>query len=207
MKETPLYCFARTFLPWLFRTLMPIRVRHAEYMPKNGPVVLCSNHMSSTDPLRLAYSQRRQIFFMAKEELFRNKFVACVIRGLGAFPVARGKSDLGAINLSAQHLKEDDVLGVFIEGTRSKDGKLQRPKPGAVMLASRCNAPILPCCITAKNGGLPKLFHPAVVAYGKPISPEELGVRNNTPSELRAASLKVMSCITELRDESLKEFH
>lgn len=207
MKDTHLYHFARIYLPWFFRILMPIRVLHADYMPKTGPVVLCCNHMSNTDSVRLAYSQRRQIFFMAKEELFRNGFVACVLRWLGAFPVMRGKGDLGAINLSVRHLKEGDVLGVFIEGTRSKDGSLLKPKPGAAMLASRCHAPILPCCITAKGGRLTKLFHTAVIAYGKPLFPEELSIHNNAPSELRSASLKIMERIAELREESLKEFH
>lgn len=206
MNRTLLYSFAKTFLPWFFNFLMPDHIIHEEYMPQNGGVVLCSNHTSNTDPVRLAFTQKRQIFYMAKKELFQNKFVGAVISALGAFPVSRGRSDIGAINLAKQHLQDGDVLGVFIEGTRSKDGSLLRPKPGAVMLAKKCNVPILPCCITAKGGGLPRLFHRCVVAYGKPIFPDELGIEHGKPSELRAASEFVMGRIAELRKIGLKEF-
>lgn len=206
MKHTPLYTFGRFFLPWLFRVMMPIRIHNADYLPKEGGVILCCNHASMTDPVRLAYTQRRQIYFMAKEELFRNKFVSKIIRSLGAFPVSRGRGDKGAINAAQQHLNSGQVLGLFIEGTRSKDGSLLRPKSGAVMLAKSCDKPIVPCCITAKGGGLPKLFHTCVVAYGKPIQPEELGIEKGTPTELRNASQFVMSQIAELRESSLKEF-
>lgn len=206
MKGTPLYSMARTVLPWLFRILMPIRIRNSQNMPQSGKVILCCNHASMTDPVRLAFCVKRQIFYMAKAELFHNKFVSAVISSLGAFPVSRGKGDKGAINAAQKHLNSGHVLGLFIEGTRSKDGNLQRPKPGAVMLAKSCNAPILPCCITAKNGGLPKLFRPCIVSFGKLIPPEELGIENGTPTELRNASQYVMSRIAELRESSLKEF-
>lgn len=206
MNKFPLYTFAKTFLPWFFCTLMPIRIRHGEYMPKEGGVILCSNHLSNTDPIRVAYTQKRQIFYMAKEELFRSRFVGGILSALGAFSIARGKVDKGAINLAQRHLKDGDVLGIFIEGTRSKDGNLLPPKSGAVMLARSCSVPILPCCITATGGGMPKLFHPCVVAYGKPIRPEELGIQGGKPSEYRAASKFVMNRIAELREETLKEF-
>lgn len=206
MKRTPFYTAARALLPWLFQLLMPSRVHHAENLPKQGGVVLCCNHASMTDPLRLAYSQRRQIFFMAKEELFHNPLVRAVISGLGAFPVARGRSDKQAITTAQQLLQDGNVLGIFLEGTRSRDGSLQRPKPGAVLLAYRNGVPILPCCITAKGGGLPGVFRTSIVSYGRLIPPEDLGIQNGTPSELRNASRMVMGKIAELREESLEEF-
>lgn len=205
MKRTPLYTFARTVLPWLFRILMPGRVENAENMPKQGGVVLCCNHASMTDPVRLAYTQRRQIFFMAKEELFRNKFVNFIITSLGAFPVSRGKGDKQAILTAAELLKGGNVLGIFIEGTRSKDGNLLRPKSGAVLLAYRNGVPVLPCCITANNGRVPGPFRMSTISYGKPIPPEELGIQNGTPSELREASRMVMERIAALREKSLQE--
>ena len=205
-KRMPFYAFARSCLPWLFHTLMPMRVRNAGYLPETGAVILCCNHASMSDPLRLAYSQRRQIYFMAKAELFENRLVAAVIGGLGAFPVRRGKSDKQAIGAAERHLKEGHVLGVFIEGTRSPDGNLLRPKPGAVMLAHACGAPILPCCITARGGGVPKLFRRCLVTYGPPIPPGELGIEKGTPSEYRDASRMVMARIEAIREENLREW-
>lgn len=206
MKYSPLYFFGRFCLIWLFRILMPIRIRNAECVPKDGRVIICCNHASNTDPVRLAFAVRRQVYYMAKIELFRNKFVKAVISSLGAFAVDRGRSDKGAINKAQQHLNSGHALGLFIEGTRSKDGSLQRPKSGAAMLAHSCNAPILPCCITSKGGGVPKVFHTCIVSFGKLIQPEELGIIHGTPSELRSASQFVMSRIAELRESGLKEF-
>lgn len=203
---TKLYNFAIHGLRWFFCTLMPFHVRNSERMPRSGGVILCSNHMSNTDPIRVAYSQKRQINFMAKAELFRFRPFGAVLRAIGAFPVERGKGDKNAINVAQEHLQSGDVLGIFIEGTRSRDGNLLPPKSGAVLIAHNCNVPILPCCITAKNGGLPKLFRRCIISYGELIRPEELRIQHGTPSELRAASKLVMSRIAALREESLKEF-
>lgn len=204
MKRTPLYAFARTTFAWIFSFLTPIRVQNAELLPQSGKAILCCNHASLTDPIRLAFSQKRQIFFMAKEELFHNKFFAAVIRALGAFPVSRGKGDKTAIQTAQSILNGGRILGIFIEGTRSRDGNFLRPKPGAVMLAHSCGAPIIPCCITPKGGGLPRLFRPCVISYGRPIPPEELGIKNGTPSEYRDASRLVMERIIGLRESGQK---
>lgn len=204
MKRTPLYAFARTFLAWFFSLLTPVRIRGADRVPKTGGAILCCNHASMTDPLRLAYSQKRQVFFMAKEELFRNRFVGLVIGSLGAFPVSRGKGDKTAIHTAKEILDGGRLLGIFLEGTRSRTGEFLRPKSGAVMLAHSCAAPIVPCCITPKSGRLPRLFHTCYVSFGDPISPQELGIENGTPSEYRNASLLVMERIASLRETDLR---
>jgi 1-acyl-sn-glycerol-3-phosphate acyltransferase len=204
MKGTPLYTFARRLLPWFFRLLMPVRIENAQYIPASGKLVLCCNHASMTDPIRLAFTTRRQVFFMAKEELFKNAFVASVISGLGAFPVSRGKGDQGAIGTAQEILGGDGILGIFIEGTRSKDGNLLRPKSGAVRIAASCGAPIVPCCITPEKGKLPRLFRTCRVTFGRPISPEELNVTEGSSLEYRNASRMVMDRIRELRENDLR---
>ena len=98
-------------------------------------------------------------------------------------------------------LQEGDALGIFIEGTRSKDGKLGRPRSGAVMLAYRNQAPILPACITTKDGKPPKMFHKAILTFGELIPFEDLGLKNGTGSEFREASRLVMSKIAEIREK------
>lgn len=183
-----------------------MRIRNREKLPGTGRMILCCNHASMSDPLRLAYSQRRQIFFMAKSELFANRLVGAVIGALGAFSVSRGKGDKQAIHTAQALLEKEQVIGIFIEGTRSKDGQLLRPKSGAVMLAHSCHAPILPCCITARGGGVPKLFQKCIVSYGDPIQPEELDIQTGTPSEYRAASRFVMDRIAALREKNLSLF-
>ena len=201
VKRTPFYTFARKYMAWVFAVLTPMRVRDREKIPGEGKAILCCNHASMLDPLRLAYGQKRQIYFMAKEELFRNKFVSLIITALGAFPVSRGKGDKTAIRTAKMILDEGRMLGIFIEGTRSRDGRFLRPKSGAVMLAHNCGAPIVPCCITPVRGPLPKPFRPCFLSFGDPIPPEELQIHNGTPSEYRNASLLVMSRIAALREK------
>lgn len=205
MKYTPLYAFGR-FLSPLLKIFMPFHANNTEYMPKDGPVVVCCNHVSMKDPILIALALRRQVFYMAKAELFENKFVAMIICALGAFPVHRGQGDSGAMDTSRQILRDGKMLGIFIEGTRSKDGSLGKPKSGAVMLAHAANAPILPMCITAKGEKPPRVFHRVVVSCGKPIQPEELGIESDSPMEFRKASRLVMERIQEMRNRDLEYF-
>ena len=205
MKYTPLYAFGKAVSP-LLKILMPFHANNIEYMPKDGPVVVCCNHISMKDPVLIALALKRQVFYMAKAELFKNKFVSLIIRALGAFPVHRGQGDSGAMDTSRQILNDGKMLGIFIEGTRSKDGSLGKPKSGAVMLAHAANAPILPMCITAKDGKIPRLFHRAVVSCGEPIQPEELGIASDSPMEYRKASRLVMEKIQEMRNRDLEYF-
>ena len=142
---------------------------------------------------------------MAKEELFHNKFVSAVIRSLGAFPVHRGSGDTQAINNAEVLLQNENVLGIFIEGTRSKTGELLRPKSGAAMLAFQTQKPVVPACISCKGGKMPKLFRKVTISYSDPISPEELGLKEGTALEFRNASRKIMDIIRTMREKDIQE--
>ncbi len=204
MKRTPLYAFGKTFVQWFLKYFIPYKVNNKENMPQNGKVIVCCNHVSISDPVRLAFTQHRQLFFMSKSELFENKALGLLLSSLGAFPVQRGKGDKGAINKASQLLEDGQALGIFIEGTRSKTGEFLQPKAGAVMLAHSNNAPILPCCITAKDGGVPKIFHKCIVSFGELIQPEELGIVQGSGTEYRNASREIMNRIAKLRERDLK---
>jgi len=207
MKRTLTYNIGKIFVQGILRLFMPFKVNNKDNMPKEGKVIVCCNHISLTDPVRLAFSQQRQIFFMAKSELFKNKALGKLLTSLGAFPVHRGRGDKSAINKAQELLNDGKALGVFIEGTRSSTGELLQPKAGAVMIAYNYNTPILPCCITAKDGGVPKMFNRCIVSYGELIKPEELGIEKGTPREFRTASRLVMDKISQLRERDLKEFN
>ena len=185
---------------------MPMKVHNKENLPKEGRVVICCNHTSMKDPILISLAHNRMVRYMAKAELFQNKFVSFIISNLGAFPVQRGHGDTGALDVAKSILEKEGVLGIFIEGTRSKDRKLGQPKPGAVMLAYESHAPILPMCITAKNASRPRLFHRVIVSCGDLILPEDLGIETGAHVEFRRASRLVMSKIQELRDRDLKAF-
>ena len=117
----------------------------------------------------------------------------------------RGKGDMEAIDTASELLQEECAEGVFIEGTRSKDGEFGKPKAGAVMLAYNNHAPVLPVCITPVGSKKNRIFHRAIVSVGELIPLEELGIREGAGVEFRSASRLVMEKIRALRERDLKE--
>ncbi|NLK01328.1 MAG: 1-acyl-sn-glycerol-3-phosphate acyltransferase [Clostridia bacterium] len=144
-------------------------------MPPKGPVVVMANHVSLWDPMALAVPFDRKIYYMAKEELFSYPVFGTILRRLGAFPVKRGNLDRAALRNAMGVLRGDEVLGIFPEGERSPTGELQEFKPGALSLAIKCNAMILPVGLVGTrkifSGGW---FRPFKVNIGKPIDPKKL---------------------------------
>ena len=205
-KRGFLYRFALIVMPIIYRIYCPLTFRSCGEPPQGG-FIICCNHLSLSDPFFLAIAhKKRKIHFMAKEELFKNKILAAMIRSLGAFPVSRGNSDRSAIVRAKEIVEEGNVLGIFIEGTRSKTGELQKPKAGAALIAHQTNAPILPMCITPRGGTTRKLFRRVKISSGKLITPEELGIVDGTSREIRNAARMIMDRITELREEDLADF-
>ena len=203
-KKGWFYAVGQFLLRLFYYPVYRIKVFGRENLPETGPVLLCSNHAAMKDPVVLGVSQRRQVFYMAKEELFRNGFIGGVLRGLGAFPVKRGTGGTDALEEAYALLRDNAVVGVFIEGTRSKTGELQRPKTGAALLHYRTKAPVVPVCITGSTGKWPVPFQRTEVRFGKPIPAEELNIPDESSMQLRRASRTIMGRIADLRAESRK---
>ena len=200
-----LYRLGQLVLWGYFHVVFRMDVKGAENVPEEGPVLLCSNHLAKRDPVLLGLTQKRQVFYMAKEELFRNKFLGALFRKLGAFPVNRGTGGSDALEDAYALLKQNAVVGVFIEGQRSKDGLLRKPKTGAALLAYETKAPVVPVCITAGDGKQPGMFKRTLIRFGKPISAEELNIQDDSSLQLRRASRTIMAQIAQLREEACKE--
>jgi len=113
-------------------------------MPDQGGVIIMSNHISAFDPPLLAAIFSRPVRFMAKKELFENPIIRFVLFLADAFPVDRSKNDITAVKKALSVIKDQEVLGLFPEGTRRPEGKLGSPKSGSVMLAIKSGVPILP---------------------------------------------------------------
>ena len=172
-------------------------------MPAEGRVIICCNHVTMRDPIFVSTVHKRQIFYMAKAELFTNKFVGGIISSLGAFPVHRGQGDMDAMASARRLLEQEQVVGIFIEGTRSRTGQLLKPKTGAVMLAQETHSPILPMCITAPGGKVPSSFQKLAISCGKLIQPEELEIEDGNIASYRKAARYVMEQIAQLRERDL----
>jgi 1-acyl-sn-glycerol-3-phosphate acyltransferase len=139
-----------------------------ENVPLRGGLVLASNHKSYWDPVIVgcALPRTRQVFFMAKAELFDIPLLGLIITNLGAFPVRRGGADRSAIRTALNHLSAGEVVGIFPEGTRNKSEGMLEPHLGAAMLATRANVPVLPVAVLGSRGFFGKvkiIFGPTIV--------------------------------------------
>lgn len=118
-----------------------------ENLPSEGPVIVAANHLTTYDVFPLQFSLPRPIFFMGKEELFRNSTMDWLLRRLGGFPVQRGAKDEWAMTHAQKVLEHGQALGMFPEGTRSKGRGLGPAKTGVARLAQEVNCPIVPVAL------------------------------------------------------------
>ena len=158
----------------MFRAYFRGRIYGAELVPKSGPLVVVSNHASYFDPPILSNCMARPVAFMAKEELFRIPVFKQAIELYGAYPVNRNAAYSSAIRNAVSHLKQGWAVGIFLEGTRTPDEKIHKPKLGAATIAALGKAPLLPVSlwgtrrILSPSSKLPRSV-PIVVRIGKLI--------------------------------------
>lgn len=146
-------------LKWLIiRPIMAIYFRFQIYgvenIPKEGAFIAVSNHASNVDPPMLSAGIIRPLAFMAKDELFRVPLLKQLISAYGAYPVKRGTGDRAAIRAAMNSLAQGWGVGVFLQGTRTDDGRVTEPKAGAALIAAKAQVPLLPMSIN----GTDKIF-------------------------------------------------
>jgi 1-acyl-sn-glycerol-3-phosphate acyltransferase len=145
-----------SWLLWLFG---PGRLEGLDNVPRHGAALVVANHCSNLDPLFVGWAvghrTGRLIHFMAKEEMRRWPVIGFLARSAGVFFVRRGEGDRAAQQLALRLLGEGRMIGVFPEGTRSRDGRLQQGRAGAALLAMRTGIPVLPVGIAGTQGIFP----------------------------------------------------
>ncbi|BAQ64062.1 1-acyl-sn-glycerol-3-phosphate acyltransferase [Geminocystis sp. NIES-3709] len=146
--KTTVYHLVRSFVvnP-IFSFYFHGKVTGKEKIPPKGKLIIVSNHASVYDPPLLSAAITRPVSYMAKEELFAVNGLKQLITALGAYPVNREGVDRKAIRQAISRLEEGWATGIFIEGTRTVDGKIHDPKLGAALIAAKAQAPILPVCL------------------------------------------------------------
>ncbi len=165
------YFLACGLCRWAFRILGGLESVGAENIPETGAVILASNHISYADPPAVGSGMRRQVHFMAKEELFKTPVLGFLVRKVGSFPVRRGTADRKALKRAVELLGDGKVVCLFPEGTRSLDGRLQDPELGIGLVALKSGAPVVPVAVIGTNKLLPAhsiipRFHRVKVVYG-----------------------------------------
>jgi 1-acyl-sn-glycerol-3-phosphate acyltransferase len=188
----------------VFRLLFRGRTAGNANVPMEGALVVVANHGSHLDPPLLGHALGRPVAFMAKAELFKVPLLGPIIRACGAYPVARGASDREAIRTATDRLEEGWATGVFIDGTRQSDGRVNHPQAGAALLAARAGVPLLPVAIINSHralgpGGTGIRLVPVHIRIGTPIPPPASRRR----ADLDAATQAVQLQINALLDQGL----
>lgn len=203
-QNKALYTFGKILLMPFYKLLYRFKVKNKGAVPAAGGVILACNHLSFADPVLLGLAEKRRLYFMAKSELFSNKFAAAVIRALGAFPVERGSGDGAAVKTGEDILREGNVMTIFVEGTRSKTGDLLRPRSGCALIAGQTQLPVVPCCITKRD--YQHMFSKTIIHFGDPLSPAQLGLSPDVDRRaLKNATAVIMGEIKRMREEDAKE--
>lgn len=189
-----LYTFGKALVKTALTPLYRFEVIGLEKFPKEGGILLCSNHIHALDPPVVGMTAPRTVHFMAKEELFKTPILGPILPKVNAFPVKRGMSDREALRSALKILKGGEVMGLFPEGTRSTDGVLKKGLSGAGFFALRGEADVVPCAIV----GPYKIFRKVKVVYGEPIAMAPFRERKASADEVTEA---IMERIQSILDE------
>ncbi len=191
------YGFGRVVCGLFLKIAFNYNVAGKENLPENENYILCSNHRTYMDPVFLGMGITKNLVFMAKKELFEKPVLGAVIKKLGAFPVSRGKGDASAVQTAVKTVENGNVLAIFPEGTRSKNGELLRFKSGAALIAHKTGASVVPACVCFE--GKLKFRSKVVVRFGKPIKNEQLGISGESLAQIKQASRLLQESVEQLR--------
>ena len=158
-------------------------------------MLVVANHIHLTDPPLLGISLKRKVFFMAKEELFRSSLGAYFVRGLGSFPVHRGKLDRQALRSSQQVLADNLALAMFPEASRSRNARLKTAMPGSALIACRSGVPILPVDDRGRHNSYPLMRVQArSKATGEVLASSDIVVPVAAEADCQLCHAPVLDC-------------
>ena len=167
IKDTLFYKIVKPLVSFLIKLLYRPQILGLENIPKKGRVLLAGNHTKWLDPVMLVGVQKRQIHFLAKDELFHGK-ASFIAKGMGCVPVNRKIHDKNALNSACQFLEKDLCVGIFPEGTINRTDDVIMPfKMGAIKACNMTNTKLVPFIITGKY----RLFRKGIkVEFLKPMT-------------------------------------
>lgn len=174
----PWYLFCQFVLQATFVGYFRIRIFWKENVPLHGGLLFVSNHQSYLDPIFCTVGIAREFHYLARDSLFLNPFFAKLIRSLNAFPVGKDRQFESSHQVGSRVLLDGKAVVIFAEGTRTRNGKLQKFHHGAAKFAHRTKVPVVPVYIQGAYHAYPKgvffpLPRPVHIFYGKPIAVEE----------------------------------
>ncbi|HUG41007.1 MAG TPA: lysophospholipid acyltransferase family protein [Longimicrobiales bacterium] len=195
------------FIQGVVRTLFPlagtVEVTGLENIPREGPFFLVANHQSYLDPMLIQTVVPREVYTMAKSTQFSDPLTGRMLRRLKSFPVRRFETDPQAVRIALRRLHEGYGVGIYIEGERSWDGRLQPPRLGALRLILKGGAPVVPCGIAGTYHVWPRWDHAfrrgrVRIAFGPPLDFGRVERREDREAALPAVGERIMDTLTHL---------
>jgi len=174
-----LYRFFRLWLILIFKMFFLMKEKGGSYLPAKGGYIIASNHLSFLDPIVLGVACPKPLNFMARQSLFKIKFLGGLISRVGAFPVRRQGADAAGMKRAIRRLRHGRAVVVFPEGTRSPDGRLGSGRIGIAVLAAKAKVKVIPAFIRGTNKAMPKGRGfirpcPISVSFGQPLDPADI---------------------------------
>ena len=194
------YKCLKAFLRFLFLPLFRVKIIGAENFAQEGGCILYANHYSNWDPLFMHLAINRKPRFMAKSELFKNAFLRAIVTFFGAFPVERGKGDFAALKNAFSAVENGDVVGIYPEGTRSKNGQINGFHSGVSIIAIRTGAKAYPMYISGRF----RLFKRTYMVFGEPVDIKEKfgNIKLSDHDEMRRATEYLREELIKLKSEA-----
>ncbi len=173
----------KTVVTPLYHGLTRVKVEDRHRVPRTGGVIVAANHISFFDSVALLQSIPRRAFFIGKAEYMESWTTRRLFPAMGLIPIERdqARKAMAALEVAASVLRRGDVLGIYPEGTRSRDGLLHRGHTGVAQLALMSGAPIVPVGLIGTDeiqpigARVPRPFRRAVVRFGEPLDPTSNG--------------------------------
>lgn len=183
------------------RTCLRLRLSGLEGVPRKGPLLIACNHISFWDPPLVGSLVPREVHFLAKEELFRNRLFGALISSYNSIPIRRGPKARSALRGAEDVLASGGAIVIFPEGTRSRGGEFLPPRAGVARLAAHGRAPVLPVYVSGSNQIRRSMLRQVAVriSFGSAMMPP-VGTAGDRGAD-RAYARKVMEAIAALREE------
>jgi len=192
-----LYWFLWVVAHILVRLFYRVSLSGGGNIPREGPVLICVNHLAWWDPLLVGMACRRRIHFMAQAELFRGWSLplGLLLRAVGAYPVKRDAPDRKALHRTLELLRQGRAVCVFPEGAMVRSGKLRRAKPGVGFIVMKTGVPVVAVHITRPS----RLRSPVRLAVGRPkrfiVDPEASGTAKERRQAIADAIMREVTAL------------
>lgn len=209
------YALGRMVVAPLARVVYRPRVTGKENVPRTGPVIFASNHLSFIDSIAIPVAAPRPVHFLAKSSYFDGSGVRgwasrTFFTAIGAIPVKRGagQAALDALDQQRQLLDDGGAVALYPEGTRSLDGRLYKGRTGVAFLALQTGAPVVPVGLVGTDkvmpvgASMPSLKHRVTVAFGEPLDLSHAGPATSGRAR-RVATDEIMAAIHALSGQEL----